>query len=115
MKTVVTRAEAGEADAALALDVYLHRLRGLIAAMAASLAGMDALVFTGGVGEHSPVVRQGAADGLRFLGVAVDPAVNADARPDVEITAAGAAVRTFVVTAREDLEIARLTRQALGG
>jgi acetate kinase len=115
MKTVVTRAEAGEADATLALDVYLHRLRSMIAAMAAALSGMDALVFTGGVGEHSPVVRQRAADGLGFLGVAVDGVVNADARPDVEITAPGATVRTFVVTAREDLEIARLTRKALGG
>jgi acetate kinase len=115
MKTVVTRAEAGDGDAALALDVYLHRLRGLIAAMAASLSGVDALVFTGGVGEHSPVVRQRTADGLGFLGVAVDPAANAGAQADVEVTAPGAVVRTFVVTAREDLEIARLTRQALGG
>jgi acetate kinase len=115
MRSVVARTEAGDTTAALALDVYLHRLRGLIAAMAAALSGMDALVFTGGVGEHSPVVRQGAADGLGFLGVAVDPALNADACPDVEISAPGAAVRTFVVTAREDLEIARLTRQALGG
>ena len=115
MKTVVERAEVGEADAALALDVYLHRLRSMIAAMAAALSGMDALVFTGGVGERSPVVRQGAADGLGFLGIAVDAALNADARPDVEITGPGAAVRTFVVNAREDLEIARLTRQALGG
>jgi acetate kinase len=115
MKTVVARAESGDADAALAVDVYLHRLRGMIAAMAAALSGMDALVFTGGVGERSHVVRQRTADGLGFLGVAVDAAVNAAARPDVEITGPGAAVRTFVVTAREDLEIARLTRQALGG
>jgi acetate kinase len=113
MKTVATRAEAGDADAGLALDVYLHRLRGLIASMAAAMAGLDALVFTGGVGERSAVVRQRAADGLAFLGIAVDPTTNAGAEPDVEISAPGAPVRTFVVTAREDLEIARLTRHAL--
>jgi acetate kinase len=112
-KVVVERAGAGDADAALALEVYLHRLRASIAAMAASLSGLDALVFTGGVGEHSAVIRQRSADGLGFLGVAVDPAANAAAEPDVDITAPGAGIRTLVVTAREDLEIARLTRAAL--
>jgi acetate kinase len=94
----------------LALDVYLHRLRAHIAAMAAALGGLDALVFTGGVGEHSPPVRAGAADGLGFLGVAVDPEPNA--RGEEEIGAG--AVRVLVVEAREDLEIARGVREALG-
>jgi acetate kinase len=113
MKVVVDRAAAGDADAALAVDVYLHRLRASIAAMGAAMAGLDAIVFTGGVGEHSAVVRQRTADGLGFLGVAVAAEANSAATPDVEITAPGAPVRTFVVTAREDLEIARLTRHAL--
>jgi acetate kinase len=113
MKAVVDRAEAGEPDAVLALDVYLHRLRASIAAMAAAMGGVDALVFTGGVGERSAVVRRRAADGLGFLGVAVDAAANEAAVPDAEIGAPGAAVRTFAVAAREDLEIARLTRHAL--
>jgi acetate kinase len=113
MKVVVERAEDGDAEATLALDVYIHRLRASIAAMAAAIGGLDALAFTGGVGERSAVVRERAADGLRFLGVAVDAAANASAGPDAEISAPGAAVRTFVVAAREDLEIARLTREAL--
>jgi acetate kinase len=113
MKEVVARADAGDVDATLALDVYGHRLRASIAAMAAAMSGLDALVFTGGVGEHSAAVRQRAADGLAFLGVAVDAAANLGAEPDVDISSSGAAVRTFVVAAREDLEIARLTRHAV--
>jgi acetate kinase len=93
-----------------ALAVYVHRLRGLIAAMAAAMDGLDALGFTGGVGEHAPAVRAAAAAGLGFLGVTLDEARNDAAREDAEIGAAGAAVRAFVVTAREDLEMARQVR-----
>jgi acetate kinase len=99
------------AQGGLALDVYLHRLRAHIAAMAAALGGLDALVFTGGVGERSAEVRAGAADGLAFLGVEVDPARNARAVEDI----GSGAVRVLVVEAREDLEIARGVRQALSG
>jgi acetate kinase len=93
-----------------ALAVYVHRLRGLIAAMAAAMDGLDALAFTGGVGEHAPAVRAAAAAGLGFLGVTLDEARNDAAREDAEIGATGAAVRAFVVTAREDLEMARQVR-----
>ena len=104
----------GHGDAArLAVDVYVHRLRREIGAMVASLGGLDTLVFTGGVGEHQPAVRAAAALGLAHLGVAVDGAANDATRADGEVTAAGATVRTLVVTAREDLEIARQVREAL--
>ena len=99
-----------DAEARTALAVYVHRLRGLVAAMAAALDGLDALAFTGGVGEHAPAVRAAAADGLGFRGVALDAVRNDAATADADIGAAGAAVRTFVVTAREDLEIARQVR-----
>jgi acetate kinase len=124
---VQQRATAGDAAARLAMDVYLHRLRAGIAAMAAALGGLDVLAFTGGVGEHSAPVRAGAAAGLAFLGVEVDleandrapaPPDDADGRadpadPDRELTADGARVRTFVIRAREDLQIARETRRLL--
>ena len=97
----------------LAFDVYVHRLRREIAAMAAALDGLDALVFTGGVGEHQPVVRAGAGAGLRFLGVDIDAAKNAVASGDAEIGVAGGPVRSVVVTAREDLEISRQVRAVL--
>ena len=110
MREVLAAGPAGRS----ALDVYIHRLRSLIGAMAASLGGLDGLVFTGGVGERSAPVRALAAEGLGFLGVALDQAAN-EAEGDREITAPGAAVRTVVVAAREDLEIARQVRSLLGG
>jgi acetate kinase len=113
MHAVVERAAAGDADAGLALGVVGHRLRAGIAAMAAALGGLDALVFTGGVGENAPVVRAMAAGGLGFLGVAVDADANATARPDADVTAPGSAVRVLVVAAREEVEIARGVRRAL--
>ena len=102
-----------DADAQLALDVYVHRLRAGIAAMAAATEGLEALVFTGGVGERAPEVRRRAAGGLAFLGVRVDDAKNAAAAGDAEIGAGGAGVRTLVIAAREDLEIARQVRGLL--
>ena len=113
MRDVRLAAARGSPGARLALDVHAHRLRAQIAAMAAALGGLDTLVFTGGIGEHQAGARAEAADGLAFLGVALDRDRNGSARPDCDISAAGAAVRTLVITAREDIEIARQTRAAL--
>ena len=113
MRQVLTRAEAGDDRARLALQVYLHRLCGLAGSMAAALNGLDTLVFTGGVGEHAPDIRRWAAAGLSFLGVSVDGDRNGSADGDTEITDPGAPVRTFVIAAREDLEIARQVREIL--
>jgi len=107
LAAVLAAEDAGDPDATLAVGVYLHRLRAAIAAMAAALGGLDVLVFTGGVGEHAVPVRARTAAALGFLGVAVDAAANAAASPDADVSAATASVRTLVVTAREDLEIAR--------
>jgi acetate kinase len=115
MREVLSRIAAGDERARLALDVYVHRLRGAIAAMAASLGGIDAIAFTGGVGEHSPQVRSEAVAGLRFLGVAIDHGANRTVTDDADISSAGASVRTLVIAAREDLEIARQVRSALRG
>jgi acetate kinase len=109
MREVIARADAGDHQAQLGLEVYLHRLRAGIAAMAASMNGIDALVFTGGVGERSAAIRQRAAEGLEFLGVGLAAELNA-ADGDREISRQSCAVRTFVVGAREDLEIARQAR-----
>ncbi len=113
MREVLFRAAEGDSRATLARDVYLHRLRGSIAAMAAAMGGLNALVFTGGVGENSAEVRSRAMAGLGFLGVFEDAALNADGYGDREIGAPGRLVRSLVIAAREDLEIARQVRQAL--
>jgi acetate kinase len=115
MREVLSRAAAGDRQAALGRDVYLHRLRGAIAAMVAAMDGLEALVFTGGVGEHSPEIRSRAAGGLGFLGVRLDEARNA-ATPesdDYEIGTVGTPARTFVIAAREDRQIAAETRSVL--
>ncbi len=69
MRVILERASADDAEAILALEVYLHRLRASIAAMTAALGGLDAIVFTGGVGERSSAIRAAAADGLGYLGI----------------------------------------------
>jgi acetate kinase len=114
MSEVTAAAEDGGASAQLALDVYTHRLRAGIAAMVAALGGIDCLAFTGGVGENSPVVRAAAADGLGFLGIRIDAQRNGAASPDQEIGSGDASVRSLVIEAREDLEIARQVRLVLG-
>jgi acetate kinase len=128
LRQILSAERDGDDEAALAVAAYLHRLRALTAAMTASLGGLDGLVFTGGVGENSPEIRRRAADGLGFLGVALDDERNeavgrttsssgVDDTPlpsdDREIGAPGAHVRAFVVVSREDLEIARQVRKIL--
>jgi acetate kinase len=81
--------------------------------MAAAMNGADALVFTGGVGEHAPAVRAAAVSGLRFLGLEIDPGLNSSAEEDRDVSAAGATTRTLVVRAREDVEVAREVRRVL--
>jgi acetate kinase len=113
MREILDRAGWGDAAARLALEVYAHRLRAGIAAMAAALDGLDALVFTGGVGECSAEVRAQTVTGLAFLGVSLDDARNREIHADGQIGTDGAGARTLVITAREDLEIARQVRTLL--
>lgn len=110
MGEVVDRAD----DAArLAFAVYIHRLRKHIAAMAASLGGIDVCVFTGGVGEHSAAVRSAAVAGLEFLGLEIDDDANQRAADDCDISAPSAKARVLVIKAREDLEMAQQARHLL--
>jgi len=94
--------------------VYLHRLRGSIAAMVAALGGLDAVVFTGGVGENSARIRAAACAGLEFLGFTPDPDRNrAVEAVDCDVSKAEARVRILIVHAREEQEIARQVRRIL--
>ncbi|MFC5502126.1 acetate/propionate family kinase [Lysinimonas soli] len=114
MRGLTDAIDAGEESARRALDIYLHRLRHYIGAYAAVLGGLDALVFTAGVGENSREVRSGAVEGLEFLGLRIDETANAE-RSGVarRISASDAPVAILVVPTDEELQIARETAAVL--
>jgi acetate kinase len=108
LRKVLEHADQGDPDARLALDVYLHRLVTEIGACVAALGGLDALVFTGGIGEHADRVRNMVAEAFAWLGLVIDPGETGPGtgEGDYEISGDEAAVRTFVIRAREDLRMA---------
>jgi acetate kinase len=106
------RAAEGDEAARLAVDVYVHRVAGAVAAMAAAAGGLDVLVFTAGIGERSAQVRERVCGRLGFLGVAIEEARNA-AAGDRDIARSGAAVRVAVIRAREELVAARAARELM--
>jgi len=106
MRQIMSAIAQGNSRAQLAFDIYIHRLRSYIGAMLASLGGLDALVFTGGVGENQPPVRATACEGFEFLGLKLDLEKNAQPLPDRDISAADSTVRVLVVQAQEDWAIA---------
>ena len=114
LRDVLTGRQGGDPDCALAYEVFLHRLVREISAMTAATHGLDALVLTGGIGEHSAVVRYDAVVRLQHLGLGIDASRNDAARGDSDLTADGAAARVLVVAAAEDLEVAREVERLLG-
>jgi len=115
LREVLAARERGEPRARLAFDVYIHRLRRGIGAMLPALGGLDAVVFTGGVGEHAPAVRAAALEPFAFLGVEVDAGRNAASRPDADVASAGSEVSVLVVAAREAWAIARASAGVVAG
>jgi acetate kinase len=115
MREVLTAAAHGQADARLAFDVYIHRLRRLIGAMLPSLGGLDAIAFTGGVGENSPQVRREALAPFGFLGVELDGAANAASAVDADIASPRSGIRVLVIAAHEEWAIARSAADRLTG
>ncbi|BCY14783.1 acetate/propionate family kinase [Actinoplanes sp. L3-i22] len=111
MREVLQRRESGDADAELAFDVYIRRLKEYVGSYLAVLGRVDAITFTAGVGENAPVVRAAALAGLEPLGITVDPTRNEAG--ELVISPAGAAVAVCVVPTEEELEIANESRRAL--
>jgi acetate kinase len=97
-------------DAKLALGVYCYRIAQAVAAMATALGGLDALAFTAGVGEHSAAVRSSVCRQLAFLGVSLDENANGRADGDAQVGASSSSIRIHIVTAREDVVVARAVR-----
>jgi acetate kinase len=113
LRAVAAARDDGDDGARLAIDVFVHRVASGVGAMVSALGGLDALVFTGGIGENSTEVRQRVADRFAFLGVDVDDEANRNANLDRDVSSPEARVRVLVVQAREELAIARAVR-ALG-
>ncbi|HEU6443508.1 MAG TPA: acetate/propionate family kinase [Gaiellaceae bacterium] len=105
----------GDEPARLALAVYAHRIAAAVGAMTTALGGLDALAFTAGVGEHSAQVRAAVCGRLAFLGIELDAVANTNREGDADVAAPDSLVRVLVVTAREELVIAREVRRLLDG
>jgi len=107
MRDVLDAAGKRNKHAKLAVDIFVYRLQTGIGAMAASLGGADAIVFTAGIGENAAVVRRETCAKLGFLGVQLDDQRNSSAKLDSEISTRDSAVRVLVIGAQEDWSIAR--------
>jgi acetate kinase len=111
MRQVIAAADQGNERAKLARDIYLYRLRFFIGALVASLNGVDAISFTGGVGENDAELRARTCEGLRYLNIEIDEQKNAKSPVDAEISTANSAVRILVIHTEEDWEIAKECKQ----
>jgi acetate kinase len=100
-----SRLNAGEPHAAAAVDLFAYSIKKQIGAYVAALGGVDCLVFTGGIGEHAPLVRELACSNLEVLGIELDPALNAENAPFISRSTSRCQVR--VMQTNEDLVIAR--------
>jgi acetate kinase len=107
MRSILAARKKRHARATLAFDIYVHRLRAAIGAMAAALNGIDALIFSAGIGENSAETRAATCDGLQFLGVKLDAVKNKNCSPDQNIAFPDSRVRILVIRAQEDWAIAQ--------
>jgi len=116
MRDILTEVESGNELARLALEIYCYRIRKYIGAYAAAMGGLDCIVFTAGVGENSPRVREMSCQGLEFLGIEIDPGKNAEAvRKEKVISTDSSRVKVMAVPTNEELIIAEDTYQIVCG
>jgi len=107
MRDILASRKNGDHRARLAFDIYIHRLQSGIGSMIGVLGGLDALLFTGGVGENSPEVRAGTCENFKFLGIKLDASKNAQSPPDENIAAPDSSLPVLLIRAQEDWQIAR--------
>jgi acetate kinase len=115
MRHILKAAKDGHEQARLALGIYTHRVRQAIGALAVTMGGVDALVFTAGVGENAAEVRQAICSGLECLGLELDARANTACRPDADIASAQSQGRIFIIATREDVTMFKEVLQVIGG
>ena len=113
LRAIRAAAQAGDRRAELALDVFVHSIRHWVGAFWFEMGGCDALVFTAGIGENNPWLREMVCAGLADLGLDIDPARNDRAGPDADVAADESRTRIFVIPANEELVVARETARYL--
>jgi acetate kinase len=113
LRPVLAAAQAGHERAQLAVAMFVRRVVSAVGALSASLGGLDALVFTGGIGEHSAEIRAQVIAALSYLGLRLDAGLNAERSADMDVATADSDVRILVLEAREDLAILREVRTLL--
>jgi acetate kinase len=111
MRDLESAAAGGDQKAQLAIQIFCASIRKVIAAYASVLDGLDMLIFSGGIGEHSAPVRKNVCDGLGFLGISIDDAANRSNASEISATASK--VRVRIVPTQEDRQIARHSRTLL--
>jgi acetate kinase len=105
LRAVISAADSGNTRAQLALNMFVHSVVIAVGRMIGVLGGLDCLVFTGGIGENSALIRSRVCQQFGFVGVYLEDAVNASAEGDTDLSRSQAAVKTLVIAAREDLAI----------
>jgi acetate kinase len=113
MREVLAAAERGHEPSRLAIDIYCRRIRQTVGAYCATLGGIDALVFAGGVGEHAPEIRRRACDGLECLGVRLDESANQTEIADGVVSSTASRVAVLVVATREEVTLRREVERLL--
>jgi acetate kinase len=114
MRVVLEASAKGHEPARLAVTLYCHRVRQAIGALAVTLGGIDALIFTAGVGENAADIRGEICRGLECLGLHLDPTLNISNRPDTDIATVDSPARILVIATREDVMMLREVRQVVG-
>jgi len=114
MRQILAAASGGRDEARLALGIYTHRVRQAIGALAVTMGGVDALIFTAGIGEHAREVRALVCAGLECLGLELEIQANASCQPDVDVARPTSRSRILVIATREDVTMLREVVQVLG-
>jgi len=114
MREIEAEAANGQQRSMLALNMFCYRVKKYIGAYAAAMGGLDGVVFTGGIGENSAIVREKSVEGLEFLGMKLDPTKNASTSKEERFVDKGSKVRICVIPTNEELVIARDTLELVG-
>jgi acetate kinase len=113
LRDIEAAATAGNAKAQLAIDVFIASIRQYLGAFLLELGGADAIVFTGGIGENSSVIRAGACRELSWFGIELDPTLNAGGAPERKVSTPGSRVQVWCVPTNEEIVVARQAKQLL--